>query len=296
MNTPVWRELALPFDCMGEQLMGVVSVPGTAASDLAMLVVVGGPQVRAGSHRQFTLLCRAAAAAGVPAMRFDVRGMGDASGPLHTFEHVAPDIAAALDTLQARLPHVRRVVLWGLCDGASAALMYLQSRRDQRIAGLVLLNPWVRSAQTLARTHIKHYYWQRLRQGDFWRKLLAGGVALRAARDLLANIKASRSRSPGDANAATLPFQQRMLLGAESFDGPVLWVLSGQDLTAREFTDHVAREPRWQRLMGRALHRRLDMPDADHTFSKGPHGEQLVQATVHWLVSDPLPGGEAADP
>ncbi len=296
------RELALSFECRGEQLAGVISVPAAPSSDLALLVVVGGPQVRSGSHRQFTLLCRATAAAGVAAMRFDVRGMGDATGPLHTFEHVGPDIAAALDALQGQLPQVRRVVLWGLCDGASAALMHLHEHDDRRIAGLVLLNPWVRSAQTLARTHIKHYYWQRLRQREFWLKLLSGGVALRAARELLANVKGavkgsvngSPSGHGGRSGAAALPFQQRMLLGAEHFEGPVLWVLSGQDLTAREFADHVATEPRWQRLMGRAQHRRLDMPEADHTFSKGPQGEQLVQATVGWLTAGPRPGGTSA--
>jgi hypothetical protein len=42
------------------------------------------------------------------------------------------------------------------------------------IAGLVLLNPWVRSEVSLAQTHIKHYYGQRLLQGEFWRKLLSG--------------------------------------------------------------------------------------------------------------------------
>jgi exosortase A-associated hydrolase 1 len=134
---PGHHEEALAFACQGEQLVGVVSLPAAPASgalgDLALLVVVGGPQVRAGSHRQFTQLCRAVAEAGVPALRFDVRGMGDSTGPLRSFEHIGDDISAALDALQARLPGVRRVVLWGLCDGASAALMHVHSHRDARV-------------------------------------------------------------------------------------------------------------------------------------------------------------------
>lgn len=290
MSTPPVHEHALRFACEGEQLVGVLSTPAEAASDLALLVVVGGPQVRTGSHRQFTRLCRAVAAAGVPAMRFDVRGMGDSSGALHTFEHIGPDIGSALDALQARLPQVRRVVLWGLCDGASAALMYLherqaQGRPDARVAGLVLLNPWVRSAQTLARAHVKHYYWNRLRQGDFWRKLLRGGVAGRAVKDLLGNLRAARSDggAAAAAEAAALPFQERMLRGAEGFGGPVLWVLSGQDYTAKEFLEMVAAQGRWQALLRRPSAQRVDMATADHTFSSSSDEQALARSTVSWL-------------
>ena len=300
MSTPPVHEHALSFACEGEQLVGVLSTPAEAASDLALLVVVGGPQVRTGSHRQFTRLCRAVAAAGVPAMRFDVRGMGDSSGALHTFEHIGPDIGAALDALQARLPQVRRVVLWGLCDGASAALMYLherqaQGRPDGRVAGLVLLNPWVRSAQTLARAHVKHYYWNRLRQGDFWRKLLRGGVAGRAVKDLLGNLRAARGgggAAAAAAEAAALPFQERMLRGAEGFGGPVLWVLSGQDYTAKEFLEMVAAQGRWQALLRRPSAQRVDMATADHTFSDRSDEQALADTTARWLgqsVGSPQP-------
>jgi exosortase A-associated hydrolase 1 len=302
MTTPALQEHSMAFVCQGEQLVGVISLPTQPASDaaparatdLALLVVVGGPQVRTGSHRQFTQLCRAVADAGVPAMRFDVRGMGDSTGPLRSFEHIGDDISAALDALQARLPGVKRVVLWGLCDGASAALMYLHEHHDPRITGLVLLNPWIRSAQTLARAHIKHYYWQRLRQPDFWRKLADGGVALQAVKGLWANLKASRRTQGNASGTAALPFQQRMLLGAEGFEGPVLWVLSGQDLTAREFAEHVDLEPRWQQLMRRRHLQRLDLPDADHTFSTSPQGEQAVQATLRWLQAMLTQDGAAA--
>ena len=287
------HDTALSFVCQGERLVGVLSEPAEAAPDLALLVVVGGPQVRAGSHRQFTQLCRAVAEAGVPAMRFDVRGMGDSSGPLHGFEHIGPDIGSALDALQARLPQVRRVVLWGLCDGASAALMYLherqvQGRPDTRVAGLVLLNPWVRSAQTLARAHVKHYYGSRLRQGAFWRKLLRGGVAGRALKDLLANLLAARGTrgaAGSAANVSALPFQERMLRGAEGYAGPVLWVLSGQDYTAREFVELAAAQARWQAVLGRCRVTRHDVPDADHTFSGPGQPLAIARLTQQWLQS-----------
>lgn len=292
MNDARVHESVLSFACEGEQLVGVLSRPADMASDLALLVVVGGPQVRTGSHRQFTTLCRAIAMSGVPALRFDVRGMGDSSGSLHTFERIGPDIGAALDTLQATLPQVRRVVLWGLCDGASAALMYTHERiatrgPDQRVTGLVLINPWVRSSQTLARAHVKHYYWDRLRQGEFWRKLLRGNVARQATRDLLGNLRAAfKGASPTadvGGGAAATPFQDRMLRGAETFSGPVLWVLSGRDYTAKEFAELAATSARWQAALGRPSVSRLDVPEADHTFSKLSDGHALATATAKWM-------------
>ena len=163
------------FDCEGERLVGVIAVPEQAAR-VAVLVVVGGPQYRAGSHRQFVRLARALAADGFPAMRFDYRGMGDSTGAARTFEDCRPDIAAAVAALRANCPDVERIVLWGLCDAASAALDYWHEARDPVIAGMVLLNPWVRSETTLAKAHIKHYYGRRLLAKEFWAKLLSGGV------------------------------------------------------------------------------------------------------------------------
>ena len=72
-------EQALTFDCDGERLVGVVAVPERPVP-VGVLIVVGGPQYRAGSHRQFVHLARRLAGAGIAAMRFDYRGMGDASG------------------------------------------------------------------------------------------------------------------------------------------------------------------------------------------------------------------------
>lgn len=289
MTTHTLRDEALSFACQGERLVGVISLPAAVpatpgAPDLALLVVVGGPQVRTGSHRQFTQLCRAAAAAGVPALRFDVRGMGDSSGALRSFEQLDDDIDAALAALQTRCPHVKRVVLWGLCDGASAILLHAQRRADTRVAGAVLLNPWVRSTQTLAQAHLKHYYRDRLRQREFWLKLLSGRVAMKALRDLTANVRAARSTGAGAREAGPdMPFQQRMLLGAEGLARPTLWVLSGRDHTAREFEALVGQQPRWQQVLAAARAQRLALEDADHTFSDTAAMARLAEATVAWL-------------
>ena len=71
---------------------------------------------------------------------------------------------------------MQRVCVWGLCDGASAALMYAAS--DPRVDRLVLLNPWVRSEGSLAQAYIDNYYGRRLRDPAFWRRMLTNPVAL----------------------------------------------------------------------------------------------------------------------
>lgn len=284
-------ERPLLFDCQGQRLLGVLSEPAApAAGDVGMVIVVGGPQVRAGSHRQFVQMARAAAAHGVPTLRFDVRGMGDSEGELRNFEHLSPDIGAAIDALQRAVPAVRRVVLWGLCDGASAALMYLDdSRHDARVQGLVLLNPWVRSEATLAATHVKHYYAQRLMQREFWAKLLRGQVAGAALRGLLRSVRlALRPQAAAEAGStdATAPYPQRMARACARFGGRVLLVLSGVDYTAKEFLQAWT-TPDWAAARAHPRLQRLDLPEADHTLSRSRDQSEMQAACVQWLRGQP---------
>lgn len=276
------------FACADDTLVGVLAQSDAHAdesSDTAVLIVTGGPQYRVGSHRQFVQLARALADAGYPVLRFDVRGMGDASGVQRSFEQLDDDIAGAINCLQAALPQVRHVVLWGLCDGASAALLYWHRKRDLRVVALCLLNPWVRSASSLAKTQVKHYYRRRLMQRDFWLKLVRGRVAWHALSDLLNNLRAAlqpRHRTDGIADPSG-SFQHGMAAGWRAFKGPILLVLSENDYTAKEFLEHVASEPAWNGCLDRGALTRIDLPGADHTFSAIPSRLSVQQATIGWL-------------
>jgi exosortase A-associated hydrolase 1 len=278
-------EQALVFDCQGESLVGVLHRPavGVAAQRVGVLIIVGGPQYRVGSHRQFVHLARALAGAGYPVLRFDVRGMGDSSGSPTSFEQQDEDIDAALCALHAAVPDLQRTVLWGLCDGASAALMYLQRRVDARIGGLALANPWVRSAATQARTLVRHYYWDRLRQPSFWRKLLTGGVAGKALADLRGNLRAAGQGSVQAGSNTAMAFQARMALGWMQAQQPILLLNSGQDYTAREFLDACGAQPEWRGALDKPGLCRHDLPDADHTFSGPGDKDAAAQATLAWL-------------
>ncbi len=171
-------ERALAFSCGDAWLYGVLTLPAQCARK-GVLILVGGPQYRAGSHRQFTLLARTLAASGVPVLRFDYRGMGDSEGEARTFEDVEDDLRCAIDKFLVEVPSVSELVIWGLCDAASAAIFY--ACKDSRISGLVLLNPWVRTESGSARAYLKHYYASRLFQPEFWSKIRHGNLNIMAA-------------------------------------------------------------------------------------------------------------------
>jgi len=274
-----FTEEAILFGCAGESLIGILARP-TEPVATGVVVIVGGPQYRAGSHRQFVLLSRALAAAGHAVLRFDYRGMGDSTGDLHNFENINPDITSAINTLQAAIPGIRNVVLWGLCDGASAALLYCHAAQDLRVRGLCLLNPWVRSATSLAKTHVKHYYTQRLRQKEFWAKLISGRVAWRALTGLAKNVRIAVRSHP---EKATASFQDRMAIAWEAFDGPLLLLLSGDDYTAREFMEHARSSAPWRdALQKNTLVQHLE-PEADHTMSEMRFNSIIGKQTIGLL-------------
>jgi exosortase A-associated hydrolase 1 len=289
-----YEEQPLLLPCADQWLLGLLSMPEQPA-DTAVLIVVGGPQYRVGSHRQFVQLARHLASGGFPVLRFDVRGMGDSPGgtPV-SFEALDDDIAAAIDGLmQHGAGRIRRIVLWGLCDGASAALLYWQARRDPRVAGLVLLNPWVRSELSLARAQVKHYYLQRLREPAFWRKLLRGQVAAHAVSGLLRSAaKAWRGHGTAATAGAAQPFQQRMAQACAEFPGQQLLVLSGRDLTAQEFSEQAAMNALWARALQSPRLQCQRLPQADHTFSDAPARAALEALTLAWLQA--LPTGRPA--
>lgn len=280
-------ESACTFRLGDEVLVGVVHHPPGVVRRRGLVVVVGGPQYRVGSHRQFVLLGRYLAAAGFAVLRFDYRGMGDATGPVTDFESIQDDIGAAVETLMAKVPGVQEVVLWGLCDAASAALFY--AWRDQRVTGLVLLNPWVRTETGEARARLKHYYAGRLFSREFWAKALSGrwnpAATVRSLGALGGRLVRGRPRPTGQSGRSAASLPDRMADGLARFQGHVLLVLSGDDLTAAEFRETATHSRRWRMLMASSRVSRFDIPEANHTFSRETWRDQVAQQTLEWLRS-----------
>ena len=291
-ETAAIAEEVIGFKCSESQLWGILGRPATPGVPLetAVLIVIGGPQYRVGSHRQFVLLARALAGAGFPTLRFDYTGMGDSEGDRRAFDAIGPDVRAAIDALCQACPAARRIVVWGLCDAASAALIFAAA--DARVAGIVAANPWARSPASLAAAQVKYYYVSRLLQREFWTKLLRGRLDWRASfRALSSNLKGARSHyrqaATGQHDGS---FQLDMARGLAGFRGRVLLILSGNDLTAKEFLDYASSSAAWKGLLDDPKVSRVDLPEADHTFSRRNWLDVVETETITWLnrLSDPV--------
>ncbi len=271
-------EQPVVFACGEAELIGILHQTPGMASDIGVVIVVGGPQYRAGSQRQFVQTARFLAQNGYPVLRFDIRGMGDSGGAYPGFESEDDDIRSAIDTLLDRHPGVGRVILWGLCDAASAILLYAPA--DHRVAGAILVNPWVRQEETHARSQIRHYYGGRWTSGVFWRRLLSGEVDI--AKALSGWIKTLR-RAAAPRDDEPEDFTVRMERGLQDFSGQVLLLTSGNDLTAQEFIDLTSENPGWTGLLGKSNISCQHLALADHTFSSRAHREEADRRTIDWL-------------
>lgn len=270
------EQRALSFPCAGQWLYGVANLPATPYKR-GVLIVVGGPQYRAGSHRQFTLLARSLAGQGIATMRFDYRGMGDSEGEMRDFESVNEDLRAAIDAFFAAAPSLSEVVLWGLCDAASAAALYAAG--DARVTGLVLLNPWVRTDSGTAKATLKHYYRARFLDGALWKKVLSGRFNVWGAVKSFAGLMGSARQAPP---SNSLP--DRMYDGLGQFAGKILVILSGADLTAQEFSDLSQASPKWRCLMAAPRTTRKLIAKADHTCSRRLWHDQVAHWTAQWVI------------
>jgi exosortase A-associated hydrolase 1 len=279
-------EVPASIVCGGVEMIGVLHAP-TLAPRVGVVLVVGGPQYRVGSHRQFLLLGRELASHGVAVLRFDCRGMGDSDGDFPGFDRIQPDIAAAVEFMRHKFSSIQHVALWGLCDATSAICDHAQ--RDARISGVVLLNPWVRTEEGHARSKLKHYYLGRLAQREFLLKVLRGEFELLAsARELLANIgraigmlAASPNQQASSDPGASLA--EKMGENLMRFRGSILLIVSGRDLTAKEFTDAAGRSKVWRSIWSDRRLTRYELAEADHTFSRRIWRDQVANWTWEWI-------------
>ena len=273
-----YTESGVVFDRGEDRLVGVVAQP-EITSDIGVLILVGGPQYRVGSHRQFTQLARSLAEAGIASFRFDFAGMGDSEGVRQEFNHTLEDVYAAIDAFTRQVPSVSRVVLWGLCDAASSAMIY--APQHPLVSGLVLLNPWVHSGEYSPEVKLTHFYKPFLSNASMWRTLVARKRMIfptlkELGRDML-TLMTRRSSSD------TQPFVQEMLEGVRAFSHDVLIVLSGADLTASEFSALISTDAEWREVSARPSITIHTIAFADHTFSRASWKREVNALMISWL-------------
>lgn len=291
-NDALDAEYPLLCRCEGDELMAIMHRGDAGMRRGIVIVVAGGPQYRAGAHRQFVSLARKLAARGHPVLRFDLRGMGDSGGTYQGYEHSQPDIRAAIDALMADHPQVDEVVLLGECESASGILFY--AYKDSRVRGIVLVNPWVRTEEGRAQAIIKHYYVDRLLSRNFWRKVGSGKFSPRESLASFFNVFGSYLRGRrtvarvapvlGQEDISALPLPLKTAAGLRRFRGPVMILMSGRDWIAKEFDEVTGSANAWRGLLDEPRICRRVVLDADHTFSREIWKDQVSEWVFEWLA------------
>jgi exosortase A-associated hydrolase 1 len=273
------QEHGVIFNCQGKQLIAIEHQGDCGEQPnnnrhKGVVIVVGGPQTRVGSHRLFVYLARVLAKQGVSVFRFDYSGAGDSEGESTTFDNIQADIAAAIDIFQSRNPHITELTLWGLCDAASAILLYLQQFPGHaQIQQLFLVNPWVRQAHTQAAVFLRFYYIKRLFSRDFWKKLLTGKIRKKLVLQEIWTFKQQSKKQYVDKSEDD--FVARMQTALTSLTGQCHFILSGNDLTADEFKLLINQDKNWQTTMSQDNISLDEIEKADHSFSNNNTKQQL---------------------
>ena len=284
MDTASFSETPVVFSCQNQHLVGIIHAPPDP--QIGLVLVSGGDQYRVGSHRLFVELARVLANAGVAVMRFDHRGVGDSYAPYQGFENLHEDINAAVNELKQRCPTIKRFVLGGLCDGASASL--IAAERIKGIDELTLINPWVQTSDLEARARLVNYYGSRLRSRDFWKKLSRGQIQFSESWGSLMGYTKMFCQSLfnfGKGVPGGFDYVKRMHSGATKFKGQVFVLLSGQDLVAQQFQQLATIDKAWKEVLEKPNFVLTKLPAADHTFSTSEQRKNFEQTMLDWFVN-----------
>lgn len=280
------EEIPLVFECQGDALVGIVHRPEQSLRRGVLAVVAGGPQFRGGCCRQLVLMARDLSSRGIPVMRFDYRGMGDSGGAFRGFQHIEDDLRAAIDLFMATVPGMKEIVLWGGCDAASAIMIH--GHRFPVVTGMILGNPYAHTEATEAAV-TRQYYLQRLRDKAFWAKVIKLRFnPLKIMRSVWCSVRGvsqHKARATHATSQGEAPFTERMLHGFKQFPGRVLLLMSGLSLTSQEFDVLVATSPAWRKAAQAAHMERIDIANADQTFSTFEARDAMIAAAKNWLLN-----------
>jgi exosortase A-associated hydrolase 1 len=252
----------LSFECEGLTLGASLDSTG---GETGLLLVTGGTQTRIGSHRLFERLAGALAQAGWPCFRYDRRGVGDSEGADPDFRDSGPDLMAAAAAFRREQPQIKRMIGFGLCDGASTLALH---GKAAGLDGYVLVNPWFVEVEagTPAAAAIKSRYKDQLLSLDGWKRLLTGSISYKKVFKGLGKIVNSKPSGLAAEIAASL----------EKARVPAQLVLATRDGTA------IAAQAEWASPAFRRIREANPAPitiDSDaHTFSRPGDEAALLRA------------------
>jgi len=244
-----------------------------------VMFVVGGRQYRTGAQRQFVRLARYLACHGYSSFRFDIRGMGDSAASQRYFLEIDQDIKAAATEFRKQAPWIDRVVLWGLCDGASASICFAA---DEAVHSVIMVNPWVTTNAGAARAVVKHHYRRQFFSVSFWKRLVKGEVSFFSSMgSLLADFyKGFAATSVTSVANQSDDLPDIVFSALARYNGEVAVITSDRDLTAKEFLDEYDKH---QANSENAISQiQFFTVNADHSFSDPEQHEKLEMLTLSW--------------
>ena len=283
----VWHERAVEFG-PEQSLRGIVTTPTAAPADALSVFIVllnAGVIHRVGPNRLSVKLARELAAVGLPALRFDLSGLGDSAPRRSTTsidDGIALDIGEAFEFL-SRAYGAERFVMVGLCSGGREA--FRAAYRESRVAGAVLIDPYAYATVPF----FVRRYGPRLIRGKSWGNVLSGRHRLRRAlRARLGTWTTRRSHEPPNTDVCGIPERPSRPAMGDALDRvlargtELLFVHTGGMPEHYNYRDQLR-----DAFPKQFAHRRLRyeyLPDADHTFSSEDTRRDLRERLLSWLA------------
>lgn len=273
LATTTIREAPLTISQPSGALFGILAEPAEAPArrgqetDLGVVLLNAGAIRRIGPNRMWVQIARRWAARGIPTLRLDLEGLGDADGDDTRFTDVAElyvpgfieQVRCALDLLESR-GAASRFVLAGLCSGAYWS--FHGALEDERVVAAFMLNPrtlfWDRSVENiryLRRGLLKPSSWRMIARGDVSLARI-GRVASSAPQSLAASALA-RWRLRREIDELDLALDRLCATGKQ-----LAFVFSGNEPLHEELKrqGRLEQERRWPNI---ALE---ELPGDDHTL------------------------------
>lgn len=251
---------------------GILSEPADAADDASDLLAVflnAGAWRRIGPNRLWTEAARASASEGVPALRLDVEGLGDADGdaaPYAEVGHFYRDEVGELIRAATDGRPQQRHLLVGLCAGGywGFQLAADEPRVDTALmlnAGALTWDPELESQRLVRKL-------RRLRSRVWWRRILRGDVQLARMREVIAALvrtTAARLRlaAPPDEAASSAPDEIDRVADRALSRGARLVIAFSEDEPLR---DELVENGQLARLGAKDGVVLCDLPARDHTL------------------------------
>jgi len=249
-----------------------------------------------GPNRLYTDLSRRLAVYGFDSMRFDLPGIGNSQEASSSRECCNPQAASdevvkqsineALSMLSEN-NNARKFVLCGLCSGADDALEF--ARDDDRIAGIVAIDPAGFRTTGFYLYHFLQHYPRRIFAIDKWRSVL------RTVLDRSGDRQLTSGDNDGNANdgyrkvSNVEEFRNRLsdILEKKGGECEILFAYTGG---VAHYYNHEGQFKSMTKGIDGGDEIRVNYyPDSDHLLLVSAHREGLIKDTINWACSNLMP-------